>query len=354
MYMYDGKANVPKDVIHVTVSSSVLEIPCAAFKDCEKLETIKLPSSLFCIGYSAFYRCHKLTKVVIPSSVISIGDDAFFGCFGLEDINLPEGLSSIGDNAFQQCVSLPKITLPQSLERLGGRTGGAFYQCCSLQEIMVPPLITVIPRGTFSCCSRLENVTLAPSVEELGKDSFSSCGLLKYIDLPATVEKIHPTAFRECMSLKIDNVTLPSAFTNNGGNDPFDILRSEPYHVSNLSNMKDSNVQLKPGPGSNDYFKGKLQRGWGPEYCGISLEQLFAIKKHPLYHRLGRDGQPDYSMVEFVQDVIKPMTEGSGMCYALLHNQKRPLKAKTHVSVSFGSNHRFSLYAFSVFQHSDY
>ena len=85
MYMYDGKANVPKDVIHVTGSSSVLEIPSTAFKDCEKLETIKLSSPLFCIGYSAFYRCHKLTKIVILSSVISIGDDAFFGCFGLEE-----------------------------------------------------------------------------------------------------------------------------------------------------------------------------------------------------------------------------------------------------------------------------
>ena len=99
MYVYDGKANVPKDIIHLTVSSSVSEIPSAAFKDCKKLESINLPpSDQFCILYSAFYECYELIKIVIPSSVIATGDDAFFSCFGLVNIDSPEPerLSSIG------------------------------------------------------------------------------------------------------------------------------------------------------------------------------------------------------------------------------------------------------------------
>jgi len=334
-YVYDGKANVPKDVAHVIVSSSVVEIPGAAFKDCEKLESINFPSSLFCIGYSAFYGCHELKKINMSSSVISIGNEAFFGCFGLEDINLPEGLLSIGDNAFRQCVSLLEITLPQSLERLGGRTGGVFRQCPSLREINIPPQITTLPRGTFSCCSGLEKVTLPSKLKEIGKDAFASCALLKYIDLPETVEIIHPTAFSQCATLEIDKIKLPSDFTNNDGNDPFHILRTEPFHVSNLSKLKNSGTQIKQGPGPTKGFGGQTQEGYGPEMCGISLEQIMAIKKYPQCHRLGKDGQPNYTIRDFVKDMIEPLTDGARMGYALLQNKEKPLKAKVSVSYAW-------------------
>ena len=59
-----------------------------------------------------------------------------------------------------------------------------------------------------------------------------------------------------------------------------------------------------------------------------------AIKKYPQCHRLGKDGQPNYTIRDFVKDMIEPLTDGARMGYALLQNKEKPLKAKVSVSVS--------------------
>lgn len=117
------------------------------------------------------------------------------------------------------------------------------------------------------------------------------------------------------MSIDIDEITLLSTIANSDGNDPFYILGGDSFHVNYLSNLSDSSIELKPGPGLTNEFGGHTHLGWGPEWEGISLEQLIVIKKHPLYHRLDRDGQPDCKMYVFAQDGL--VTEGAGMSYTL-------------------------------------
>ena len=58
------------------------------------------------------------------------------------------------------------------------------------------------------------------------------------------------------------------------------------------------------------------------------------MKNHPFYNRKGKDGKNDYFMREFVEFVIKLITNGTGMGYSLLINQEKPLKAEVMVSVS--------------------
>ena len=70
----------------------------------------------------------------------------------------------------------------------------------------------------------------------------------------------------------------------------------------------------------------KTQHGWGPEFWGLSLEQVLAIKTYPGYNQL--------SMREFLFTVIKPLTDGTEMGYALLLNKEEPLKAKVFIDVS--------------------
>merc|ERR1740124_835658 len=78
-------------------------------------------------------------------------------------------------------------------------------------------------------------------------------------------------------------------------------------------------------------FGGVTQKGYGPEMCGISLEQLMVLKQHPLYHRTGKDGKSDYLMRDFVR-LIKLITVGTGMGYSLLINKENPLKVKVIVT----------------------
>jgi len=92
-----------------------------------------------------------------------------------------------------------------------------------------------------------------------------------------------------------------------------------------------SSIDFKHGPGAMKGFKGETQKGYGPEMCGISLDQLMVLKEHPLYHRTGENGKSDYLMRDFVI-LLKLITAGTGMGYSLLINKENPLKVKVMVS----------------------
>lgn len=51
-----------------------------AFKDCEYLEDIELPSTINFIGKRAFYNCDKLNNIILPENLVYIGDAAFSDC----------------------------------------------------------------------------------------------------------------------------------------------------------------------------------------------------------------------------------------------------------------------------------
>ena len=90
-------------------------------------------------------------------------------------------------------------------------------------------------------------------------------------------------------------------------------------------------MRLTKSPGfSKDRFEGARQEGWGPDYWGISREQILAIKTHPGYTQI--------TMKEFVTLAIKPITDGTRLGYALLINKEHPLKVKVMVSVSISTS----------------
>lgn len=57
-----------------------------AFSDCDKLESITLPSGIKRIGESTFFNCSKLSDITISENVTEIEDFAFSGC-GLTDVH---------------------------------------------------------------------------------------------------------------------------------------------------------------------------------------------------------------------------------------------------------------------------
>ena len=96
---------------------------------------------------------------------------------------------------------------------------------------------------------------------------------------------------------------------------------------------KSSSVKFKQGPGAKNGFGGVTQKGYGPEMCGISLEQLVVLKQHPLCHRTEKNGKSDYLMRDLVK-LLKLITAGTGMGHSLLINKENPLKVKVYVEVS--------------------
>ena len=79
VYLYTGQSRdqIPDDVLHVRVDSSVRVIDWDTFAGCSMMRTIELPHGLLRILGRAFIDCYKLKDPKIPTTVKEIGDMAF-------------------------------------------------------------------------------------------------------------------------------------------------------------------------------------------------------------------------------------------------------------------------------------
>ena len=128
---------------------------------------------------------------------------------------------------------------------------------------------------------------------------------------------------------------MPKSITS-FGNRVFDGCRKLPQQqLALFKRQQSSEKRIATGPGSDYEFGGETQKEWGPEYWAVSLEQIQEMKMHPHYDRTGDNGKSNFLMREYVQSTIEPLTEGTGMGYALFMNQETPLKAQVMVSVSY-------------------
>ena len=246
--------NVPKDVVSVTIPSSMTEIDTDMFADCTSLKKITIPSSVTDIGAEAFSGCTSLTEITIPSSVIHIRWKAFLGCTSLTEITIPSSVIDIEKETFSGCTSLSKITIPSSVTNIGeeafagtkwlsdkqkanpyvvingilidmSKAGTNLNIPATVKEIScdipknivsvtLPSSITEIYSNMFADCISLKKVTIPSSVKWIEYEAFSGCTSLTEITIPSSVTSIGESAFSGCTSLS--KITIPSSVTGIG------------------------------------------------------------------------------------------------------------------------------------------
>ena len=225
----------------------VTSIGTNAFRSCNGLTSVTIPSSVTSIGANAFQYCNGLTSVTIPSSVTSIGTQAFYGCTGLTSVAIPSSVTSIGDNAFNNCNSLTSVTIPSSVTSIGNY---AFQYCSSLTSVTIPSSVTSLGNYMFSYCTALSSVSVdgananyssvsgvlfnkaqtvllqypsgkietsyeIPSgVTSIGASAFLNCSSLTSVTIPNGVTRIGDSAFNNCTGLT--SATIPSGVTSIG------------------------------------------------------------------------------------------------------------------------------------------
>lgn len=258
----------------------------------DNIEVVTIDSNITTIGKEAFSCCKKLKSVTIPNNITNIKEMAFMSCSALTSITIPSKVKCIGKRAFKYCENLQTINIESSnISTIHQRT---FFQCTSLRSITLPPSVQTIKRFAFQGCEDLTTINISPTTN------------------------IEPKAFRYCRSLdqqSIQRLTPIPSFT-----------------------LKES---FQQGPGPTRGFQGATQKGYGPEWWGVTLEQIEALCKHPLV-------DPDRTtMREVVDLIIKPITKELGVGYALLLNQDQPLHANVMVSVS-PTTHSQSIVSFSI------
>ena len=229
---YRGKA-AAVFVPAVIAKSPVTRIGAGAFRDCNDLRSVSLPSSLESIGASAFENCialesiafaegglpmriedgafrfcSGLTSISLPSNVTSIGRSAFSLCTALTSVTLSSSLTAIGDQAFARCESLTSVEIPSSVTYIGEKS---FGECKSLTSIAIPPSVTSIGDQAFTQCESLTSVEIPSSVTHIGEWAFAQCRSLTSVEIPPSVRSIGMGTFRDCTELA--RVTLPEGLT---------------------------------------------------------------------------------------------------------------------------------------------
>ena len=145
------------------------------------------------IGTDAFKNCNGLGKVTLPSTVTEIGWGAFYCCYYLTKINLPENLTTIETYAFYECARLGNVVIPASVTWLGTY---AFCGCHSMTEVIIPDNVTMIGYGAFYGCNSLTTVTIGSSVFSMENMVFYDCTeLTKIICLATTPPYIESGTF---------------------------------------------------------------------------------------------------------------------------------------------------------------
>ncbi|EXM40199.1 hypothetical protein RASY3_07840 [Ruminococcus albus SY3] len=111
----------------------------------ENIREVRLPDTVEKIDGCAFRDCNKLTDVNIPSSLRETGW-GIFAYTKIKEIELPEGMTKIDDFAFAFSYRLEKVTLPDRIEEIDE---GAFYFCPKLKEINLPDGLKIVSEYAF-------------------------------------------------------------------------------------------------------------------------------------------------------------------------------------------------------------
>lgn len=188
----DKKENIQS----ITVSEGVNEIHDDYgrgyfFGGCDKLTTLKLPSTLkeiepYLCGWLA-----ALKSVTISNGTEKIGREAFSHCNSLKSIKIPDSVTRIESDAFSYCENLESVVLSNNLKEI---TPFCFTYS-GLKSITVPKSVTIIGDRAFDECAQLEKVVLSEGLKTIDYGAFGHCVKLSSLNIPKSVTDIHRNAF---------------------------------------------------------------------------------------------------------------------------------------------------------------
>jgi len=203
-----------KNLISITLPEGITEITRSAFEGCENLHTVNLPEGLLRIGINAFRNCSNLKAIELPDSLTSISAGSF-SATGLESVRLPEGFGFIGrgyppggkadePGAFADCKSLTEVVIPKTTRVIGDY---AFYRCTALTKITIEDGVEEISYDVFVGCSSLTELVIPDSVKQFFFHSIAYSGI-KHFVFPKNIEFIHSYSQQHKDGILLDYIVI--------------------------------------------------------------------------------------------------------------------------------------------------
>ena len=181
------------------------------------------------IGYSAFRFCNKMTSINIPTTITQIKQDAFSSS-GINNIIIPSSVVSIGSDSFDGCYSLTQLTIEDSNETLelgvGGNPDHYEFASCPLSEVYIGRNIAYSSYNSpFFRISSIEKVLFGSGITTLNSALFLGCDNIKDIRIPQNITSIETRVFSGCSSLKVvefEDGDIPLSFISSTSYPQFD------------------------------------------------------------------------------------------------------------------------------------
>ena len=220
------------NLVKITLSTNLQEIPTRTFEGCTSLETIDVPDSVTAYGDGAFRGCSSLRILNNSRNLKKVGNTCFEGCTQLDDFELPDSVEDLGNGCFNG-VGFSGITLPASLTTLKGTfTGDNSIERVDLKNVTTISTnafkdssiadidlsnVTKIGSNAFRQCNNLTSVILNPEGVDLGSAVFADNPNLTNINVPAN-SKLGYIVFDNCPQLTVrwNNEDMPYEFDNIG------------------------------------------------------------------------------------------------------------------------------------------
>jgi len=216
----------------ITIPSSVTRLESGVFVGCKNLKTIQVPGNIEYIDPTCANRCQSLEafnvgggtgmkyesfngllckegvislcplkcsrSLTIPSSVKGMVEGVFSRNQNLESVTFNGG-GAISKKAFQNCTNLRSVTINNNMTAI---ESGAFENCQSLESILIPGTVKTIGSSAFAGCLSLSSITFEEGVQTIDSQAFSGCAALNNVSLPKSLRKMYSGAFENCFGLE--------------------------------------------------------------------------------------------------------------------------------------------------------
>ena len=219
----DFRVSVPPSVKTVIITGGAT-ISNNAFRGCEHIENIVLPSTANDMGYGVFESCKSLKYVYLPVSVSFLSSDTFRGCSSLKELNIQRHVrgTSLSNLDLSWCASLERITVDKENTAYADIDGVLYtkdgtelvaYPSGKVGEsFTVPSSVRKITSSyAFRNNQHLRQITVSEGVTEIWSQAFRGCKALEYVTLPKSLTVLGDWAFMDCENLK--SINLPAGIT---------------------------------------------------------------------------------------------------------------------------------------------
>ena len=254
--VFEGCSSLEGDI---TFGSGLEVITQNTFKNCAKLHSVTLPSTVEYINNSAFEGCTSLASVTFSDDLLAIKSHAFKGCTALNSLIFGNDTDFvIEDEAFINAGLNYNLVLPDNCTSVGVKA----FANTKLKGITFSGGMSEIKERTCINCYQLETVTIPSNIKTIGAYAFELTGTkqgsLKSVYIADGVETIKARAFSGQL---FNSIFVPSSVTT---------IEAYAFAVNNGSLLSNNQLSVYTDVKSPNGYQYRPE-GWSGSFVGSSV-----------------------------------------------------------------------------------